>query len=450
MAETDPRWIREGRDLRSWLLDLVHDDPAVRRRAENAISAMHFGAPVADQEVYKYVPKDWDGHRRDFNARLAAILTDPAFPGQQYVQQAIARRRQDFLLNSQISAIQVQLFDNDLDEDAQKALLDRCAKLKEQLEVGRLCNSQGMQTLAMVLRQSGPILCQIPDVARDALRDDACSREAAEALAKVGPAAHQFLQDLEGLRTTTSGTASASVGRDDPSFVARLLEKLRDTQWDRQSEAWTALAKLGTRAAQLRPQIVDELLALLPDEARTIAVLLCIGQVAPGRRDAFERVLQLARPAEPDWRTYPEFPGQQFDDRLPVRGAAIEALGYFTDFADQSVPVLAEALESFEEYDPDWGYENEEHGRVVRSLAKTPAAATAIVPTLIRHIRMSDGDLDMPVIKLLGKIGPAARDALPMLRELAENGQLVKWSTNPPTEALTPLGWAICRIEGRI
>ncbi len=47
MPSDDPRFVREGRTLRDWLPDLLGPDPATRRRAENAVSAMWWGAPVA-------------------------------------------------------------------------------------------------------------------------------------------------------------------------------------------------------------------------------------------------------------------------------------------------------------------------------------------------------------------------------------------------------------------
>src|SRR5687767_8979415 len=61
----DDRFIREGRTLREWLPDLIDPAPPTRRRAENAVSAMWWGAPIADATTYLHLPPDPEAHRAE-------------------------------------------------------------------------------------------------------------------------------------------------------------------------------------------------------------------------------------------------------------------------------------------------------------------------------------------------------------------------------------------------
>jgi hypothetical protein len=54
--------IREGRKLRQWLPELLGPDPATRRRAENAVSAMYWGAPIADKTIHQHRSVDLQTH----------------------------------------------------------------------------------------------------------------------------------------------------------------------------------------------------------------------------------------------------------------------------------------------------------------------------------------------------------------------------------------------------
>lgn len=95
---------------------------------------------------------------------------------------------------------------------------------------------------------------------------------------------------------------------------------------------------------------------------RGTTVLGCIAAVAPDRRDVFKRVAAAARPAPPEMRRVEGYEQYSYDATMHRRGVAIDALGHFAAFAGDAVPILVDALETFEEYDPDWGYENGEHG----------------------------------------------------------------------------------------
>lgn len=460
MPSPDETFSREGRSLRQWLHDLLGPDPVTRRRAENVVSAMWWGAPVADTTIYLHLPPDPDAHRNQFAEAIGAILADPAFPGRQFVESALnqmkngARRQHDrFEMEERLLD---RIFDEENDAKTEQEATEKIAAARAEEDVGRLPNSFGPHTLHMVIECAGPILLDMPETVRRALLDDTCARSIAKALWRLGPAAVAFASDLLHALGAQIAAASAfpevlaSVARDDPATVRKLLDLVTSGNTDAAWRALEVLRSIGRDAVRLMPGVVDALLPMGDDSDQGVSVLRCLASVAPDRRDVFDRVLDAARPRPPDIREAEGFPGYTFDANMGRRGPAIEALGHFEAFADEAVSVLTDAIDTFEEYDSDWGYENGEHGRVVTALSRLVPASVAAVPTLVKHLRDEDenGDIDWRIIRFFGQLGPAAHAALPALRRLQEELHDVDDSdaSEPPDEMIDPLAWAIYRI----
>lgn len=100
-----------------------------------------------------------------------------------------------------------------------------------------------------------------------------------------------------------------------------------------------------------------------------------------------------------------------------MKGSEKGMKGDYLSTADGGYRVLVDAIDTFEEYDPDW-MDKGGHERVTASLRAFGASAAKLaVPVLVRHFRDSVGDVDRDVVHLLGELGPAAEEALPALRE---------------------------------
>src|SRR5689334_18936556 len=91
MATVDTRFVREGRSLRDWILQLVSSDRAERRAAENAISAMFYGLPTADSSFEESVIRDVHEHQAAFYAAIEAVGGDASFPARTFVPAAVDR-----------------------------------------------------------------------------------------------------------------------------------------------------------------------------------------------------------------------------------------------------------------------------------------------------------------------------------------------------------------------
>src|SRR5439155_26149680 len=119
-----------------------------------------------------------------------------------------------------------------------------------------------------------------------------------------------------------------------------------------------------------------------PRDELWYAWLRALASVGHDDERALAIVLDAARPRPPEMTPVQPGSSYEFDVVLTRRGTAIDALGYFGRFADRVVEALIDALTTFQEYDPDWGYQNGEHGRVVHALSKLGPAAAAAVPAL--------------------------------------------------------------------
>ncbi len=461
MDPDDPRLVRDGRPLRAWLPDLLDADRAVRRRAENAVSAIYWGAPVADAEMHQHMPPDLAAYQKEFGDAVGRLLADPSFRGSTFVILALQRMKDEAARREVVSGLEERLFDADppLSPEAEAELTKQVREAYAEDNEGKLPNSMGPHALHVVMGHAGPILLGMPDVVRDALRDVACSGPVAKALGHLGAAAVAFAPDLlmppPGRASAETGheildsDALASVGRHDDRAVRELIERVKHEKSSAAFDTASTLGKMGPAAAVRVPTLVAELMPLFDDRDRAGYAIRALAPITPDRRDVFDRVLAAARAKPPDIQHLPDHPDHPYDATMWHRGQAIEALAHFRRFAAEAVPVLADALDTFQEYDPDWTYGDGDHGRVLHALSALIPASAAAVPALLRHLRGADGETATGIIRLLGRIGPAAREALPALRQLEaeepkEEGDLP--SSDPPEE-WDVLPWAIYQID---
>ena len=142
-----------------------------------------------------------------------------------------------------------------------------------------------------------------------------------------------------------------------------------------------------------------------------------------------------------------------YDEVMVERGAAINALSYFTRFSGRVVSALIAAFDTFEESDPDWGYTASTGGFAMRLEAFGPEAAPAmprLVQFLEEWLKQPDEDFDRPkgIFGLLAAIGPAAAAAMPVLMRFRETR---RGGLEPPPAMLDPadrLDRAILALQG--
>jgi hypothetical protein len=480
---TDDEFVRDGRTLADWLPHLVSDDRDDRFAAAEAIGGMWKGTRAYSSNEASRHPA---GQAERFAAAVREAVDAPGFPKAVFVRKLMLYRmalQRDWLARAARMSHNDKAYDRREDELIERALSsddeadrDRAATRFARLFCASLARdrelSQGAESLRppgmvsyLVFQSLGDALMAADDVLAEMLADETLGRYAREALVRIGPAGRRFvpmlLSELDGARGQDLGfegaDALAAIGRGDPAVVGELVRRLRsDADAAVKAGAAEVLETLGADVAGREAEVVDLLRALLRDKGAWRSGLLAMASIGRGRADVAREVAALARPREPRWVTHKRGKYEhRVDEVMWERGAAIDALRYLVQFPDEAVPALADAVETFDEYDPDLQRGQSEHERVAASLRAFGPAAAPAVPVLARHVRMADGDWDREVVLALGSIGPAARPALAALeeirREMATEGPpdaADAADVEPPTPDSDPVGWAIARIRG--
>jgi HEAT repeat protein len=254
--------------------------------------------------------------------------------------------------------------------------------------------------------------------------------EAAEALVRIGPPAVDFadvfFEGLDSQKSTHSFAGAAAlgaIGRDHPDVIDGLLRRLRSGPVAIRRGAAETLHYAGPPLAGRLDIAIDMLLGASRVPGLTCAAVFALGPLGRDSEAALRRVLELAGPRPVRLRAYEGFPDHQYDEVMFERGLAIHALRQFTRFADQVVPALVEALDSFKEYDSDLMQESG-HERVCEALGPFGPLAAPAVPRLVRILEDWAAQPERPceqpkdVFRVLAAIGPAAVAALPTLERL--------------------------------
>lgn len=447
MARVSPDFSfeREGRPLSAWLLDLVSEDAPARLKAGDVLQGMWFGVPYAHTELDDL---DWEAHGRNpgQGERFAAAARDavarPGFPAGDFVRRLILHRlmthadwtrrvdesqgRAGAESDEYIKRIgrRLEAAGDDAERVEAAARLCRwfCATVDRDLRT-----TQAIFEGAEVMSAAGvasQLVFDALDVAlladraglRLMLEEDSGLRWAAlQALERIGPPAADFapglLMELDSRADGPwfdAARALGSIGRDDPATVDALLTRLASPSGDVRGSAAACLARAGPPLTGR----VDEAVDLLLEASRPPAVDACaieaLATLGRDREDALARVLDLASPRGASHR----------------RGEAIDALRHFRSFADRIVPTLIDAIDTFEEYDPDESYSGD-HARVCGTLAEFGPAAAAAVPRLVAYLeswraRPEDDGTPPPtaMFEALRAIGPPAAAALPILEAI--------------------------------
>jgi len=277
----------------------------------------------------------------------------------------------------------------------------------------------------------------------------------AMALGRIGPDAAAALPSLIAAAGDTDANvrqnvveALGRIGAQDPGVVPALAAALRDDDYNVVLFAITALRHVGAGAAEAVPALVE----VLPENPSAISALAAIG---PAAQDAVPALVDVAleginsdvtREAARALGDISDVAVATVTERLgdsnsDVRARAAEILGVLGPRAASAVPPLAEALQdeipavqsSAARALGDIGpaaeaalpqlreaLANRVEGAVYGLGGLGPAAAPA-VPALLEELNFLTSYDRLAVINALAKIGPEAKDALPVLREMTSD-----------------------------
>ncbi len=308
--------------------------------------------------------------------------------------------------------------------------------------------------------------------------DDDIRSHASNALSNVGapaiPLLRKALKDertrvRRGAAVTLCSMAVNNIGVPGKDAVADIAGALRDENAMVRSLAAGALECMGSDAEAAVPSLVE---ALRDEEQRVrLAAIDALGKIGPAaesaipvlRRivldnaagawtaiDALGRIGTPAAPTPTELLSHKDadvrrFAAQEFarigpdakaavpvlakllkDDDVDVRLEAAVALYAIDGRIDESTPVLVEGLKVSPRY-------------VSGAVIRIGPPAKAVLPALIKLVRETDDEqVRVRAVMALGYIGPEAKDAVPLLLELAGPMEGVTWF--PSIHALGLIG----------
>jgi hypothetical protein len=457
MTDIDQQFVRDGRSIGAWMLQLVSADTSERRAAENAVSAMFYGLPTADGPFELSTITDVEIYQAAFYRAIRAAAEEEAFPAHGFVPAAVDRMIEAHRAYLELVDAENALMDEWMEHSSDDPLDDpgiagrmevlKQRKVEEQAGRGRM--SFGDQTLCLVFEHLGRALLAAPGAVRRALADRVVARRAAEALKRVGPAAVQFADTLvERLDASTEefhmSDALGAIGRGAAHVVDAMIARVREGRGVTREGAISTLGYMGPHLAGREDAVIGLLIDIVrsPEHDARYGALQALGSVGREREDALEVVLEVAAPRPARTRTMPGT-DYEYDEAMLGRGMAISALGYFARFGERVTPMLADALNTFQEFDPDQMRDDDGGcGRVMDALRKLGPGAAGAAGALADRLRDVDGEVRWGIVRALGRMGPPAAAALPALERLRrelygdEDGSV----DDPVAEAIRQIG----------
>jgi HEAT repeat protein len=297
--------------------------------------------------------------------------------------------------------------------DAREAVPALIALLPRGDSDARSAAAEALVTIGPEARDAVP-----PLIERLRGEDAGIQSNAAQILGSLGPEARQAVPPLiERLQRgdRDARRAAAALGRIGPearAAVPALIELLQHWGWEARHAAAAALGEIGPEARQAVPALVERLRHRNPDARRDAAVALDrivagspYGLPAAVTRDLVPPLIELLR-----------------GEDAGVWSTAARILGLIGPEAGEAVPDLIQLLQRGDSDD-----RSDAAVALDRIVAGSPyglpAAVTRdLVPPLIELLRGEDAGVWGPAARILGKIGPEARQAVPALIELLQRG----------------------------
>ncbi len=314
------------------------------------------------------------------------------------------------------------------------------ALTKKLADMQLLVRRNALQTL----RSFGPLAAEtIPEITKLlADQDDAFRREVVEVVIAIGPAAKATVPDLAKLLKSPDERelmlvleALAAIGREARPAVADILPVLENRDRDIRAQALNALGRIGDAT----PEIVKAITNRLRDDFTSVrlAAVRALALLGPGAKEAVPALVAFGHPKRPDpaaavWASTALYRiGSDADANLQMviaalrnkelagrlaRLEAMDAAEYLGPAAKVVIPDLIEALGDNTPIRVN--DKTPVRLRAIVAIGKMGPAAKDAVPRLSNMLKETDATIKHAALDALGQIGPAAAFALPRLREI--------------------------------
>jgi hypothetical protein len=489
--EPDYTFERCGRSLADWLWQLLAEERSSRDAAAAALQAMQYGVPSVHTELNDMgLALDMEGQRKRFAQAVRETVQQPGFDTADFVTRLCVRSvalHEDWLARcdraftqtrpaeeqwERISQQLVVRINTARDESVRKtaskrlaralcAVSEREGRLRDRECKGAEAMSMTATIVHTVFEALDTAFLAAPEALALVLEHSHQYYLAFKALERMGSAARMFaprlLERIDKLPESKHPSADeqvaralGAVGKGDSDTLDALLARTHHEHFAVRNTVLAALGWTGVASAG-RPAILARLQALLESKESRLAAIEALASVGRASPVVRLQVIALAWPRPPQWEDPPPGFGERYDAVMVERGVALGALRHFNEYAEECLPVLLHAIDSFEEFDPDECYDGPV-GRVARVLGNFGPAAAPAAAVLARKAELAEeGDFPRAILHTLVLMGTAAAAAVePLTRLRARPGvspELPDLDAAEPDKYADPVGWVIRRIR---
>jgi hypothetical protein len=480
---------RDGVSLETLLWRLLDRDPAIRLPAGEALHAILRGVPSVHTSRSDFLEyPDIGAQRRRFGEAIRRTFSAPGFRARDFVEGLIAylivtsddwcRRVEESVSKDAARAEQFHRLFTRVERRPGEA---DSANKESALRLGRLidayvCGSGDSWQKHFASSESISFACgsarSVFDalgmelmVAPFALEQLLANRQerymALRALERIGPPAiafaPQLLEQMEQLSFSKPGTslfdaayALGAIGRGNIECVLTAMACLSHHEVAVRVAAATVLESMAPNVCGHEDEICARLIPMLDLTQCFASAIAALAAVGRDRAAVRERIIVLAGPRPARFDSKMERRDTPDDLTMFERGDAISAMSRFTDYPNECIPVLLDAIETFEEFDGD-EMDQGPLGRIARTLSRFGPHAAPAVEQLTRHLGDEPDEMPVAILTALANIGPAAHTAVPALRKLRNmryDDFTADIDISPISEVDDPIGWTIQRITG--
>jgi hypothetical protein len=452
----DESFVRDGKPLDFWLRELVCEDSDRRLAAIAAIQSMQHALPSIHATLRDVDLSDFDfkEHKGRLVHAMGEAIRSPDFDTADFVRRLCAlelAKDEEWQRHCEANQAIRQVRDAKFERLSQPLIetintsSDELEKTEATTRFAHLCRAyicggrqkrdkvspslfSGGVARILAFEALGSEIMSAPEAIEGLLAIRGLRYQGLRALKGAGPAAVSFAPML--LATIDSAldvkkplspfsfgedaSALAAIGRGNLQAVDALIERLSSSHVTIQSSAAYALELMAPELCGRAPTIVSALRPLLDSDQTSYAALRGLAAVGRDNAEIRKLVISRARPAPARMVSSPDFPEYKSDAAMTGRGVAIGAMKYFAAYAAECLPVLIDALDTFEEFDPDEQYGGP-CGRISRVIAAYGSQAGPAAVPLAKHLSDSPGESADTILDALTAIGPAAADAIPLL-----------------------------------